>query len=62
MEILYEIFYKYSVNILIDNLIDHIDNQGWDTVILEDIVDFRHDPDVAITTGEHTYTNDNGIQ
>ena len=50
------------MNIFIDNLIDHIDNQGWDTVILEDIVDFRHDPDVAITTGEHTYTNDNGIQ
>ena len=36
--------------------------KGWDTKILEEIVDFRCDPDVAIPTGEKKYTNVNGIK
>ena len=43
---------EYAVNIIIENIIDQIDDQGWDTVILEDIVAFCADKDVAIPTGE----------
>ena len=48
--------------IIIDNLIDQNDYQGWDTKILENIVVFRSDPDVAILTGEQSYTNVSVIQ
>ena len=53
---------EYAVNIIIDNIITLIGDQGWDTDILEDIVDLRFDPDVAIQTGEQAYTNFNLIQ
>ena len=43
---------EYTVNIIVENLIDQFDDQGWDTVILEDIVAFCADKDVAIPTGE----------
>ena len=43
---------EYDINIIIENIIDHIDDLGWDTGILEDIVAFCSDPDVAILTGE----------
>ena len=54
--------YEYHVIIIIENPIDHIDDQGWDTGILEDIVAFHRDPDVDILTGEKACTNVNGIQ
>ena len=50
------------VNIIIENLIDKVHGQGWDTNILEEIVSFRHDPDISIPKREQTYTNVNGIQ
>ena len=37
-----------KVKIIIDNLIGKIDDQGWDTRILEEIVAFCCDPDVDI--------------
>ena len=39
---------EYLVNIIIEGLVDHIDDQGCDPGILEKIVALRHDPDVAI--------------
>ena len=48
--------------IIIDNLIDQNDYQGWDTEILENIVAFRSDPGVSILTGEQSYTNVSVIQ
>ena len=50
------------VNIIIENIIGQVDDQGWDTGILEEMVSFRHDPDVAIPTGDQAYKNVNGIQ
>ena len=50
------------VNIIIENLVDQVDYQGWDTVILEEISDFRCDLDVAIPTGEQSHVNVNRIQ
>ena len=52
----------YEVNIIIKNLIDQVDDQGWDIGILEEIVDFSCDPDVFIPTKEQAYTNVNRIQ
>ena len=53
---------EYVVNVIIENLVYHIDYQGWDTRILEEIVSFCSDPDVAIPVGEQSYTNFNVIQ
>ena len=55
-------FDEYAVNIIIENLIDQVHYQGWDTIILEEILSFRNDPDVASPTGEQAYTNVNAIQ
>ena len=46
------IFDEYAVNIIIENLIDQIDDQGRDIGILEEIVAFGHDPHVAIPIGD----------
>ena len=56
------IVYDYTFNIIIYNLIDQADDQGWDTVILEEIVAFRRNPDVAIPKREQAYTSVNKIQ
>ena len=53
---------EYSGNVVIDNLIDQVDDQKRDTVISEEIVYFRCDPDAIIPTGAQAYTNVNGIQ
>ena len=53
---------EYAVNIIIENLIDYVDDQGWDTGILEEMAAFRHHPDVAIPIGEKSYTNVKRIQ
>ena len=53
---------EYAVNIIIENIIDHNDDQGWYTEILEEMVAFRHDPDVAIMTGDQAYKIFNGTQ
>ena len=53
---------EYAINIIIDNLIDQVDDQGRDTGILEEIASFRHDTDVDIPTREKSYANVNGIQ
>ena len=45
------------VNNIIENLIDQVDDQVWDTGILEYIVSFRRDPDVDILTGDQACTN-----
>ena len=52
----------YAVNIIIEKLIDQVDDQVWYTGILEPIVSFCRDPDVAIPTIEQAYTNVDIIQ
>ena len=53
---------EYAVNIIIENIIEQIDDQGWNTGILEQIVALLSDPDVDIRTGEQSFTNVNRIQ
>ena len=53
---------QYTVNIIVDNLVDHVDDQGWDTGIFEYIVSFHCDPDMAIPTGEKAYIDSKGSQ
>ena len=53
---------EYAVNIIIENIIDQIGDQGWYTRILEEIVAFRNDSGVSIPTGDQSYTNVNEIQ
>ena len=53
---------EYAVKIIIENIIDQFDYQGWDTGMLEELVEFRCNLDVAIPTGEQAYKNMNGIQ
>ena len=53
---------EYAVYIIIENLIEQIDEQGWFTGILEEMVSFCCDADVYIPILEKAYTNLNGIQ
>ena len=50
------------VKINYDNLIDQVDDQVWDTVILEGIVSFCCDQYMAIMTRETEDTNVKEIQ
>ena len=52
MELTDERVDKYTVSTIIENIFKHIDDQGCDTWILEEIVAFRSYPDVAIPTGD----------
>ena len=53
---------EYGIRIIIENIIDQVYEQGWDTVILEEIEYVRRNPDVAIPTEEKAYKTINGIQ
>ena len=61
MELPYRRVDEYAVSIIIENIIDQFDDQVWDTSILEGMVAFRHDPDVAIPEGDQAYKFFNGI-
>ena len=53
---------EYAVNIIAENLLNQADNDGWDTGILEEIVDMRKDDDVAIPMSEGHITTASGQQ
>ena len=50
------------VNIIIENIIFQVDDRGWYTRILEEMLSFRCDPGVVVPKGEQAYKNVNGIQ
>ena len=39
---------EYSVNIIAENLMTQVDDNGWDTGVLKEIVSFRRDAKIAI--------------
>jgi hypothetical protein len=39
---------EYSVNVIAENLFNMADDDGWDTGLLEEIIDFRKDDSIAI--------------
>ena len=51
------------MNTIVENLLEQVDNDGWDTGILKEIVSFRTDPNVAVVKGENSNcTSLNGIK
>ena len=40
---------EYSVNVIAENLLNMADDDGWDTGLLDDIIDFRKDDSIAVT-------------
>ena len=39
---------EYSVNVLAENLFNMADEDGWDTGLLEEVIDFRSNDDIAV--------------
>ena len=53
---------EYAVNTIAENLLYQADIDGWDTGLPEEIVDFRNDPDVAISKNNGTTVLPNGLE
>ena len=51
---------EYAVNIIAENLLNQADNDGWDTGLLEEIVDMRKDDDVAVPMNKGHITTSSG--
>ena len=47
---------EYSVNSIIENLVEQVDDNGWDQGILQEIIGMRSNPEIAIQKGEHAFT------
>ena len=43
---------EYAVNVLAENLLNQADEDGWDTGLIDEIVDIRVDPNVAVPKSE----------
>ena len=54
---------EYSVNTIVENLVEQVDNDGWDSGLLKEIIAFRSNPDIAVQKGENSHTTSlNGTQ
>ena len=51
---------EYSVNVIAENLMSQVDDDGWDTGILKEVVSFRRDPEIAVSK-ENGSVHINGI-
>lgn len=51
---------EYAVNVIAENLFDQADNEGWDTGLLREIVDYRKDESIAIPSSEGYYETATG--
>jgi hypothetical protein len=43
---------EFSVNTIVENMVQQVDDQGFDTGILNEIIDFRRDPLVAVSISD----------
>ena len=53
---------EYSVNTIIENMVEQLDPDGWDTGMLQEIISIRKDQNVAIPMGDDAFVTLNGIK
>ena len=53
---------EFGVNTITENLMEQVDEYGWDSDMLKEIVGYRFDPTVAIQPGDDAFTELNGIK
>ena len=53
---------EYGVNVIAENMIAQVDQDGWDTGLLEEIVSFRKDDSIALSPGENSNATVNGFK
>ena len=51
---------EFALNTILENLIAQTDDDGWDMGLLDEVVDFRRDPSVAISKEDGTITTPSG--
>ena len=51
---------EYSVNVIAENLFNMADDDGWDTGLLEEIIDFRKDDNIAVKADDGFKEMSNG--
>ena len=52
---------EYGVNTIVENICEQVDEYGWDSGLVDEIVSFRKDEEVAIPKGERSVVQVNGI-
>lgn len=53
---------EYAMNTIIENMMEQLDDDGWDASMLKVIVSTRSDPAVAIPDGDDAFVQVNGIR
>ena len=53
---------EYDINITVDNMIEHVANDGWDTGLMKYIDGLRRGDEIAVLSGPSSYTLPNGIK
>ena len=51
---------EYAVNVLAENLLNQADQDGWDTGLIDEIIDARKDPEIAVPMSEGTFETSTG--
>ena len=52
---------EYSVNYILGNIYEQVDDNGWGTGIFQEIMDFYSNPEVCIPKEEYDMVEVNGI-
>lgn len=53
---------EFGVNTITENLMEQVDEYGWDSGMLREIVGYRTNPDIVIQAGDEAFTELNGIK
>jgi hypothetical protein len=53
---------EYSMNIIMENLMSQVDEYGYDVGFFDEICGANKNEQIAITQGDHTFTEVNGIR
>ena len=47
---------EYGMNVIVENLMSNVDQDGWDTGLFKEVIGFRRDPTIAIPVGDEAFT------
>jgi hypothetical protein len=53
---------EYGVNIIAENMMAQVDQDGWDTGLLHEVISFRKDDSIALSPGENSDATVNGFK
>ena len=53
---------EYSVNIILENMVDQVESNEWDSSFFDEVITVRKDEEIALKRGERAFTEINGFR